>query len=91
MPSCYNSDMTQENEKKHILNFPYQLASAEEMQDCYDIDVLGFQTRLLGIKLISAIQSGEVQRTENVLQTLKKLNASLTEMGKPELPLDFLN
>jgi hypothetical protein len=86
----YTEPMTSEPPQKQVLAFPYQLATEHDLEDCYDIEVLSFQTRLWATKLITAIQCGQIEPTEAVIRNLTSMNETLKKYGKPELSLDFL-
>jgi hypothetical protein len=80
--------MTQTDDNPNILAFTNQLMSHQELKEADD-ETICAQLRLHGAELIRLYQTGQLLLTEDVMQNLKSINASLRELDKPELPLDF--
>lgn len=73
-----------------ILYFPYQTMYGEDLAGC-DGDTVAFHVRLWATRMLNAIHDGRMEPTDENIQKLRNLNESLRDLGKPELPLDFLN
>lgn len=76
-------------QQAQILLFPYQLAYQEELEGCYDAEIMTFQLRLWATNYLNAIYHGQMQPTPEVIERLTSMNDSLKAFGKPTLPLDF--
>ncbi len=83
--------MTQEQHQAQILCFPIKLYYREDLEDCYDPDVIELQLRLRATKSINDIIAGRIEPTPDIIENLLGKNYALRELGKPELSLDFLN
>lgn len=74
----------------HVLNFPHQLMTAEELRQVDDDALYILQARLHATQLIAAIQSGKLAPEPRYLQNIRNLNAVLSECGEP-LDIAFLD
>lgn len=72
-----------------VLPFPNQLMTAEELRQSGDDESYILQARLHATQLIAAIQSGKLAPEPRFLQSIRNLNAVLSECGEP-LDISFL-
>jgi|GEM_PF-3257040 len=82
--------MGRKKKQAQILYFPIQMKYKDDLQDCYDPETIAFYVRLWATRFINAIQHGRLEPTESVMEKIHGLNVSLSQLGKQELPIDFL-
>ena len=80
-----------DNTVAHTLLFPIQAATCDELDNCYDTDVLYFQTRMKAIKALNLVRAGKMVLDENLRKNFEDFNALAKQTGYHPLVLDFEN
>jgi len=79
-----------EPKQAQILYFPVQTMYGEDLDEFCDAELTAFHVRLWGTRIINGINTGRLEPTESMIEKLKNINKSLAVLGKPTLPMDFL-
>lgn len=80
-----------DNTAAQMLLFPIQAATCDELENCYDTDVLYFQTRLKAIKALNLLRAGKIMLDEGLRKNFEDFNSLAKETGYPILAIDFEN